>query len=92
MAPEELQPERACLGLPSLVVSIAENQKETSEALDNGGLILLLTSIDFESQLKCRLNKLISDPTLLHMVSSRSLELAAGLGANIACDELLRDD
>ena len=84
--------ERACLGLPSLVVSIAENQKETSEALDNGGLIFLLTSIDFESQLKCRLNKLISDPTLLHMVSSRSLELAAGLGANIACDELLRDD
>ena len=84
--------ERACLGLPSLVVSIAENQKETSEALNNGGFIFLLNSIDFESELKYHLDKLISDPILLHRFSSRSFELAGGLGANIACDELLRDD
>ena len=84
--------ERACLGLPSLVVAIAENQTETAEALVNGGLIFLLTSIDFESQLKCHLVKLISEPALLHTTSIRSSELVDGLGANIACDELLRDD
>lgn len=80
--------ERICLGLPTLVVTIAENQKPIVEELDRNGLVRWLgdqceVSV---SSLAAGLFDLISDQRWRQQCSSRCLSLLDGSGARRVTD------
>jgi UDP-2,4-diacetamido-2,4,6-trideoxy-beta-L-altropyranose hydrolase len=74
--------ERLCLGLPSLAVSIAENQEPTCEALSSAGLLRYLGRHDQvqPSTIACELRECIREPGTLVDLSSRSKLAVDGLG------------
>lgn len=85
--------ERMCVGLPSLVVSIAANQRPACEALDRDGFIGYLGSIeDFTlEKLRSGLESLLADPGRLAALRAAGLRLIDGFGLDRAADALLRD-
>lgn len=75
--------ERMCLGLPAIVVSIADNQRTVCEALSAGGFILYvgeLLTVDSHDLVKA-LQDAIRDAACLRELSARGLSLVDGLGA-----------
>lgn len=80
--------ERICLGLPTLVVTLAENQKLIAEELDLQGLVRWLgdESMVTESTLAEELAKLISDQNWRQDCSSRCLALLDGRGVARVAD------
>lgn len=83
--------ERMCLGLPSIVISIANNQNAANISLKNSGYIEFLGEADTvtastiaEAVLCC-----INEPTALLTQSIRAQKLVDGKGAEIICQELL---
>lgn len=83
--------ERMCLGLPALVVSIAENQRPTCEALGAAGLIAYLGDARTVTAATIReaLASLLADPERLAQLSSRGRVLVDGAGASRVVDVLL---
>jgi len=75
--------ERLCLGLPSLAVSIAENQEPTCEALSGAGLLRYLGRHDEvqASTIARELSVCIAKPETLVELSDRSKLAVDGLGA-----------
>jgi UDP-2,4-diacetamido-2,4,6-trideoxy-beta-L-altropyranose hydrolase len=76
--------ERMCLGLPSLVVSIADNQRPTCEALFADGVIQYAgdwTSVG-PADLARNLRQMLAEPDRLARLSSRGARLVDGLGAS----------
>jgi len=49
-APGTTSWERACLGLPSIIVPLAENQRETSNQLVKHGAVLCVNVEEIEAQ------------------------------------------
>ena len=86
--------ERMCLGLPSLVVSIAENQRPTCEALGAANLIAYVGDgrTVGSAQIGAALKPLIVDRDRLQQLSSRGQLLVDGLGASRVADVLLGTD
>jgi UDP-2,4-diacetamido-2,4,6-trideoxy-beta-L-altropyranose hydrolase len=74
--------ERMCLGLPAIVVSIAENQRQACEALSRDGLILYLgNAAAVESSDVARaLEDVMKDPDRLKALSTGARLLVDGLG------------
>jgi UDP-2,4-diacetamido-2,4,6-trideoxy-beta-L-altropyranose hydrolase len=83
--------ERICLGLPTLVVTLAENQKPIAEELDRQGLVRWIgdESLVTEPTISEELSKLISDHDWRQHCSSRCLKLLDGRGAARVADILL---
>ena len=82
--------ERCCLGLPTVLVPIAENQKSAAKKLDSAGAGIL---VDYESDhfgldLLNALDQM-SNFEILEEVSQRALDICDGEGAGRLCDELL---
>lgn len=75
--------ERMCLGVPSLVMSIAENQRPGCEALSRQGLIVYLGMAERVRipDLRDALAKCISSPQWLVDLSSKGQSVVDGLGA-----------
>ena len=76
--------ERSCLGLPSIVVSIADNQRPACESLAASGLIKyvgVLRHVSVE-QLQVSLQVLISQPEELQRLSSSGMILVDGSGTD----------
>jgi UDP-2,4-diacetamido-2,4,6-trideoxy-beta-L-altropyranose hydrolase len=75
--------ERCCMGLPSIVFILAENQRRVVEELAESQYVLSLGSPDRSSTGKIRdaLAKLIDDPDLRREMRIRSLQLVDGKGA-----------
>lgn len=76
--------ERMCLGLPSLVVCIADNQRPTCEALSAEGLIQYVgdwTSVGPEDLARA-LRQVLAEPERLTRLSTRGARLIDGLGAS----------
>ncbi|MFT7388524.1 MAG: UDP-2,4-diacetamido-2,4,6-trideoxy-beta-L-altropyranose hydrolase [Candidatus Endobugula sp.] len=76
--------ERCCLGLPSIVISIADNQRPACEALAAAGLIEYVgesRAVSVE-QLQASLQVLISQPEELHRLSSSGMTLVDGAGTD----------
>ena len=71
--------ERLCLGLPSLVLTIAENQKVFSKNLDKLGLIRLIGDYSDKNSI-CRINEKISLITDLSNWSNRCFNSCNGEG------------
>jgi UDP-2,4-diacetamido-2,4,6-trideoxy-beta-L-altropyranose hydrolase len=83
--------ERCCLGLPSLTVIVADNQRENTAALAQSGATLAITppSGDFDARLKTAFSKLVSDTTLRAAMSASAAALCDGLGADRVAERLL---
>jgi spore coat polysaccharide biosynthesis predicted glycosyltransferase SpsG len=74
--------ERAVLGVPSLVIAIAENQISASSAMAQAGALLYLGAapqVD-SAHLQQALRVVLSNRWLLLSLSQRSLELVDGNG------------
>jgi UDP-2,4-diacetamido-2,4,6-trideoxy-beta-L-altropyranose hydrolase len=83
--------ERMCLGVPSLVISIAENQRPACEALAADGLIAYAgdaASVDVAT-IRGALSSLMPDRDRLAALSSGGQRLVDGHGAARVADALL---
>lgn len=73
--------ERCCLGLPSIMIVLAENQKLVAKNLKNSGAAFIVDNVD---QIKCKiprlLNLLLSDYQIRIAMSERSAHIVDGLG------------
>jgi UDP-2,4-diacetamido-2,4,6-trideoxy-beta-L-altropyranose hydrolase len=83
--------ERLCLGLPSLVVSLAENQRPACEALAAAGHIAYAGGANSvrAPEIRAAINALVADPDRLAALASRGLHLVDGRGAPRVADALL---
>ena len=82
--------ERCCMGLPTIVISIAENQRSACEALsadnviDYLGHVVKVTSM----MIRDRVLSLVKNPDLLHDLSERGIGLVDGSGTDRILDEV----
>lgn len=83
--------ERMCLGLPAVVVSLAENQRPASEALAAQGLIAYAGHFDTvtpRALAQC-IARTMGDAQLLEAMSARGMQLVDGLGAWRAAETMM---
>ncbi len=83
--------ERCCLGLPSLTVIVADNQRENTTALAREGATLAIAppSGDFDARLRAAFVQLASDTALRTAMSVSAAALCDGLGADRVAERLL---
>jgi UDP-2,4-diacetamido-2,4,6-trideoxy-beta-L-altropyranose hydrolase len=83
--------ERCCLGLPSLTVIVADNQRENTAALAREGATLAIAppSGDFDARLRAGFSSLVSDAALRASMSAAAAALCDGLGADRVSTRLL---
>lgn len=73
--------ERACLGLPSIVAVIAENQRATASALEEYGCAVALSAgPGFDAELQFLVAWLSARPALLRLMSSAGAAAVDGQG------------
>lgn len=74
--------ERACLGLPSLILVVADNQREGALAMRDAGCAEVLEGAEatVEAMVE-RLQRLRAEPEALAQMSARNLQLVDGRGA-----------
>ena len=82
--------ERCCLGLPSLMIVLADNQKSGAQALQEAKAAHLLGNLtDIEMKLPLAIQALISSHTSQHMLREMSAA-AAGLTDGLGLHKVLR--
>ena len=83
--------ERMSLGLPALVVCIADNQVEMSRALSEAGYLKLIGSKDDvnASLISDAVRAVLDKQAMLSAISSRSRDLVRGDGTDRVCDAIL---
>ncbi|HKT53705.1 MAG TPA: glycosyltransferase, partial [Caulobacteraceae bacterium] len=83
--------ERCCLGLPSLVVILAENQRENTQALVEQGASLAIDAAtgDLSAGLLSGLARLRKDAVLRRGLSDASAALCDGDGARRVAERLI---
>lgn len=83
--------ERMCLGLPAIVISIAENQTTTSKAMMEAGYIDFLgdrSEVEFQ-MIAAAVRRCLAEPPRLRRMSRKSQELVSGSGAERVCEIVL---
>ncbi|HUO22781.1 MAG TPA: UDP-2,4-diacetamido-2,4,6-trideoxy-beta-L-altropyranose hydrolase [Caulobacteraceae bacterium] len=85
--------ERAVLGLPSVTVILADNQRAMAQAMARDGLTLALDSSapDFDARLAAAARQLLDDAALRQALSARISALCDGRGAARFAEVLLRE-
>jgi UDP-2,4-diacetamido-2,4,6-trideoxy-beta-L-altropyranose hydrolase len=74
--------ERCCLGLPSIMLVVADNQLEVAKGLElNGAALVCLSDQGLSKQLAVLLGKLCADIELLALLSKAAARVANGTGA-----------
>jgi len=83
--------ERACVGLPSLCLVLAENQAAMARSLAEAGACIAVDARapDFEAELAKAWRRLLDDADLRWSLSRRSSELCDGRGAERVADAIL---
>jgi UDP-2,4-diacetamido-2,4,6-trideoxy-beta-L-altropyranose hydrolase len=85
--------ERCCLGLPSVLLVVAQNQKDNAEALERAGAARILAPrLDVSSTVRDIIRELRNAPDQLVQMSQRAAEICDGDGAFRICnaiDELI---
>lgn len=76
--------ERCCLGLPTIIIEIAENQKQIAANIAASGAAL---NLGWHKDLSAKaiaknINDLISDPAAMTDMSAKSAKICDGLGAS----------
>jgi spore coat polysaccharide biosynthesis predicted glycosyltransferase SpsG len=84
--------ERCTLGLPTLMVLLAPNQRPAAETLAERGAALLVDAEapDFDAVLDKALMRLLTDAKLRRDLAERSAAICDGLGAGRVADVFLR--
>lgn len=73
--------ERCFMGLPSIIVSIAENQDKISQNIhDFGAGVLIMNSKNLTSEIQKEFLRIYSSPKLLKKMSNKSFDLVDGMG------------
>jgi UDP-2,4-diacetamido-2,4,6-trideoxy-beta-L-altropyranose hydrolase len=73
--------ERCCLGLPSLVLSLAANQQGVANNLDNLGIShLLKLGSSLAKELKWQIESIMESPAILRVMTEKSRQITDGLG------------
>jgi len=82
--------ERCCLGLPALLVSLADNQIDIAKALDLSGCCIYLGELERvnASIMQRQIAGLISAHDQIEMISRRALSLVDGMGVDRVCQAL----
>lgn len=76
--------ERCCLGLPSVAVVLAENQRLVADALVEAGAVLLVEDIDaIPTRLPSLLGQLQQDPSSLARMSQAAARVTEGRGVQL---------
>lgn len=85
--------ERFCVGLPGVVVAVADNQYQISKNLADQGFQFFLGHIDSlqTEDLISSLQTLIKHPEKINACAIKALELVDGNGVERVCDVLLKD-
>lgn len=83
--------ERCCLGLPSIVMILADNQRPIVEKLSSEGIVVNLGWFQdvTSSSIAAIMNKLISDRETLRSMSVKAMEIVDGEGAKRVVEEIL---
>jgi UDP-2,4-diacetamido-2,4,6-trideoxy-beta-L-altropyranose hydrolase len=83
--------ERCCLGLPSLIVSLAGNQEKIAREADRNGIGVLVEHNVLNSPLKLkeRIDEMIGSPDALIAQSGKCLRLVDGLGVERILEHLM---
>jgi UDP-2,4-diacetamido-2,4,6-trideoxy-beta-L-altropyranose hydrolase len=84
--------ERCTLGLPSLIVVLAENQRGAALAMAerNAALVADVAAPDFDAVFDRALVRLLRDPALRRQLAASSAEVCDGLGAGRAAETFLK--
>lgn len=82
--------ERCCLGLPALIVALADNQIEIGKALDLFGASIYLGSLEIASAplMRRTIIDLVNHQSRLAALSAKSYSLVDGLGVDRVCQSL----
>lgn len=81
--------ERCCLGLPSIILVLSDNQRSGAKALAQGNCAVVIERIE---QLAPELIKLLSDKFSVNSLSQKSAELVDGLGKDKVMFRLMGED
>jgi UDP-2,4-diacetamido-2,4,6-trideoxy-beta-L-altropyranose hydrolase len=83
--------ERACLGLPTVTLILADNQRDMAMKLDAAGAVLALDARwpGLEARLVEAVGRLLADDALRAGLSAKSAALCDGLGAERAAAALM---
>ncbi len=83
--------ERCCLGLPSLIVSLAANQENIAREADRSGIGFLVEREELHApeKLADRIGRTIGSPGALIAQSGKCLRLVDGLGAERVLEHLM---
>jgi UDP-2,4-diacetamido-2,4,6-trideoxy-beta-L-altropyranose hydrolase len=80
--------ERCCLGLPSLIVVLADNQREIAQALHQSNAALLIDSENLSIELDNFFSKQKADGQLLPKMSGFARQITDGLGVSRVLKQL----
>lgn len=81
--------ERCCLGLPSLMIVLAENQQKIFSELEQvGAAVSLFPSPSLETQLQNTINELTSHAPSLQQMSLSAAQITQGQGAALILQKL----
>ncbi len=72
--------ERCCLGLPCLIMILADNQKQGAQALAKEGAAVVLGEVDSINNLSLVLESLIKKPKWVNNISNKASLLTEGKG------------
>jgi UDP-2,4-diacetamido-2,4,6-trideoxy-beta-L-altropyranose hydrolase len=83
--------ERACLGLPSISLILAENQRQMAQGLDSDGAVLAVDAVGegLPERLLAAFQRLTTDAQLRTRLADASAALCDGLGANRCADAIV---
>ena len=83
--------ERCTLGLPSVLVILADNQRPAAQALADRGAALVVEAgaPDFDASLDRALRRLLTDADLRRELATRSAEICDGQGASRVAEAFL---
>ena len=84
--------ERCCMGLPALLVALADNQVNLAKALDSFGACIYVGTLKTASTAIIRLaiKSVLSTEDRLKLLSEKSYSLVDGLGVDRVCQEIER--
>lgn len=82
--------ERCCLGLPALLVALADNQVEIAKALDSIGACVYLGTAEAADSLTIQraITSLSDRREQMEKISNHALSLVDGMGVDRVCQEL----
>lgn len=80
--------ERCCLGLPTIMICMAENQKMIAKGLHDLGATISLDQTEIKTKLSIVLQKI--KPAQLRDMQRKSMQITEGLGVNLLINEILR--